>query len=111
MFGTLFEFDGANGSEPETSLIQGRDGNFYGVTAFGGVQNKGTIFKITPSGTLTTLYSFCAQSGLMALEDPPERLTIIVVYAISIIANMALYALIGLLSWLLLEPILKRPPR
>jgi uncharacterized repeat protein (TIGR03803 family) len=29
------------------------------VNTFGG----GTIFKITPSGTLTTLYSFCSQGG------------------------------------------------
>ena len=30
----------------------------------GGANRHGTIFKITPTGTLTTLYSFCAQSGL-----------------------------------------------
>lgn len=35
------------------------DGNFYWVTNGGGPGNGGTFFKITPSGTLTTLYSFC----------------------------------------------------
>jgi uncharacterized repeat protein (TIGR03803 family) len=48
-------------------LVQGTDGNFYGVTDSGGangvaVGGYGTVFKITPSGTLTTLHSFCSQS-------------------------------------------------
>ena len=37
-------------------------GNFYGVSA-GGAHGGGTVFKITPAGTLTTLYSFCAQAN------------------------------------------------
>ena len=59
---TLTSFNGTNGSYP-TALVQGNDGNFYG-TAGGGGSNKacvsgcGTIFKVTPAGTLTTLYSF-----------------------------------------------------
>ena len=44
------------------SLIQATDGNFYGTTGGGGVNNGGTIFRLTPSGTLTTLYDFCQQS-------------------------------------------------
>ncbi len=51
------------GLEPLAGLVQGTDGNFYGTTAFGGTNGEGTVFKITPSGTLTTLYSFCSQSG------------------------------------------------
>jgi uncharacterized repeat protein (TIGR03803 family) len=43
------------------SLIQSTDGNFYGVTAGGGANSDGTIFKITPAGKLTTLYNFCSQ--------------------------------------------------
>jgi len=39
------------------------DGNLYGTTRSGGPYDGGTVFKITPSGTLTTLYSFCAQAG------------------------------------------------
>lgn len=59
----LYSFAGgaANGATPQ-SLIQGTDGNFYGVTAQGGVgpcsQGCGTVFKLTPGGLLTTLYSF-----------------------------------------------------
>jgi len=45
------------------ALIQATDGNFYGTTYEGGANNGGTVFKITPGGTLTTLYSFCSQSG------------------------------------------------
>jgi uncharacterized repeat protein (TIGR03803 family) len=51
-------------------LLQATDGNFYGTTVYGGANTTGcggggcgTVFKITPSGTLTTLYSFCSQSG------------------------------------------------
>ena len=53
----------ADGAAPEAALIQASDGNFYGTTAGGGANNDGTVFKITPSGTLTTLYSFCSQSN------------------------------------------------
>jgi uncharacterized repeat protein (TIGR03803 family) len=39
-------------------LTLGTDGSFYGSTSEGGVDNFGTIFKITSEGDLTTLYSF-----------------------------------------------------
>lgn len=44
-------------------LVQGTDGNFYGTTSPGLLLGDGTVFKITPAGTLTTLYSFCEQAG------------------------------------------------
>jgi uncharacterized repeat protein (TIGR03803 family) len=49
--------DGGNPS-PHGSLVQSSDGNFYGTTFEGGPDGDGTIFKITPGGTLTTLYAF-----------------------------------------------------
>jgi len=55
---TLFSFDGIDGRGPQTPLVQGTDGNFYGTTNVGGANGYGTVFKITPSGALTTLYSF-----------------------------------------------------
>jgi uncharacterized repeat protein (TIGR03803 family) len=51
-----------DGSSPLDGLVQGTNGNFYGTT-LGGAHKHGTIFKITPSGSLTTLYSFCSQSS------------------------------------------------
>jgi uncharacterized repeat protein (TIGR03803 family) len=54
----------ADGSNPEAGLVQGTDGNFYGTTYSGGNNNRaGTVFKITPEGILTTLYTFCSASG------------------------------------------------
>ena len=64
---TIHRFDGTDGYDPYAGLVQGPDGNFYGTTYAGGPSNHceytgfkgcGTVFKITPSGTLTTLYNF-----------------------------------------------------
>jgi uncharacterized repeat protein (TIGR03803 family) len=69
---TTHSFDFTDGSGP-SALVQGTDGNFYGTTSWGGANSCviegtdygcGTIFKITPSGTLTTLYSFDGTDGL-----------------------------------------------
>jgi uncharacterized repeat protein (TIGR03803 family) len=55
-FKNLVSFDKTNGQNPvETTLVQGIDGNLYGTTQFGGANGEGTVFKISPSGTLTTL--------------------------------------------------------
>jgi len=57
-FRALGDFDGTNGAFPN-SLVQGLDGTFYGTTQTGGAYyGGGTVFKITPGGTLTTLYNF-----------------------------------------------------
>jgi uncharacterized repeat protein (TIGR03803 family) len=63
-FTTLVNFDGYNGFQPEFgSLIQGPDGNLYGTTPVGGANQYGTIFQLTPSGTVTTLYGFDFTDG------------------------------------------------
>ena len=62
-FTTLADFNVSNGAFPSGSLVQGTDGNFYGTTLSGGANGDGTVFKITSSGTLTTLYSFCSQTN------------------------------------------------
>jgi len=49
-----------DGEDPYGSLLQAYDGNFYGTTILGGAYGNGVIFRITPAGTLTTLYSFCS---------------------------------------------------
>ena len=56
----LYSFKGgvSDGADPANSLIQASDGNFYGMTAEGGANNFGTVFKITPAGSEVVLYSF-----------------------------------------------------
>lgn len=49
---------GANGSAPNSGLTEGTDGNYYGTTTYGGANNLGTIYRITPAGAQTVLYSF-----------------------------------------------------
>jgi uncharacterized repeat protein (TIGR03803 family) len=54
----IYDFDDVHGSAPNAGLTLGSDGNFYGTTTKGGADNFGTIFRVTGSGSLTTLYSF-----------------------------------------------------
>jgi uncharacterized repeat protein (TIGR03803 family) len=64
---TLFSFDLTDGEQPYAGLVQATNGDFYGTSSSGGSHcdevGCGTVFKITPSGKLTTLYNFCSQSG------------------------------------------------
>jgi uncharacterized repeat protein (TIGR03803 family) len=63
VFTTLALFDGTNGERP-LSLMQARDGNFYGTTGIGGTNGGyGTIFKMTADGALTSLFSFNRTNG------------------------------------------------
>jgi len=55
--------DCPDGGSPADGLVLAGDGNFYGTTTGGGANNAGTVFKMTPAGVLTTLYSFCAQKA------------------------------------------------
>jgi len=58
-----------DGSDPISGLVQAPDGNFYGTTAESGNKTAcggygcGTVFKLTPKGALTTLYTFCSQTN------------------------------------------------
>jgi uncharacterized repeat protein (TIGR03803 family) len=94
-FGTIFKIDASgtlttlynfcpqnncvDGGNPINGLLQASDGNFYGVTDYGGTGSNpgcdvtcGTIFKITPTGSLTVLHDFCTQGGVTCTDgyDP-----------------------------------------
>ncbi len=58
----MHNFDNTDGYFP-VALMQATDGNFYGTTA--GIDNEvnGSIFQMTPSGNLTTLYKFDGTDG------------------------------------------------
>jgi len=61
-FTTLHQFDNihgvVDGVNPYAGLTQGKDGNFYGTTYFGGTDGVGTVFRVTRAGAVTILHSF-----------------------------------------------------
>ena len=54
----LYSFNGNDGHFPSSSLVRDTAGNLYGTTSQGGTYDGGIVFKIDPTGTLTTLYNF-----------------------------------------------------
>jgi len=62
-YAVLHSFNGTDGANPRAGLLQATDGNLYGMTSYGGAYGYGSVFNITPDGTLTTIYSFCQQNG------------------------------------------------
>jgi len=84
---TLYNFcsqaNCSDGEFPEGGLVQGTDGNLYGTTSSGGsnvcqgsfgATGCGTVFRVTPSGELTTLYSFCSLENCANGSFPQEGL-------------------------------------
>jgi uncharacterized repeat protein (TIGR03803 family) len=71
---TLYSFcslaDCADGNYP-MALMLATDGNFYGMTGAGGANDLGTIFQITPSGSLTTEHSFDGTDGIVSEDFQP----------------------------------------
>jgi len=65
VFSTVYNFCSqggtacTDGEQPRMGLILDGNGYLYGTTLFGGANNRGTFYRITQSGELTTLYSFC----------------------------------------------------
>lgn len=66
---TLAKFNGTNEWQPFGPVVQATDGNFYGTTAFGGL-GYGNVYRMTPSGKITSIYSFCSQPNCADGETP-----------------------------------------
>ena len=52
-----------DGLFPQGGLVFDAKGNLYGTTVYGGAYGEGTVFKVTPWGKETVLYSFCSLSN------------------------------------------------
>jgi uncharacterized repeat protein (TIGR03803 family) len=68
MVSTVYNFTGVSGetSLPTTGLTLGSDGQLYGASALGGASGTGTLYRITPGGQYTLLYSFPSFAGTAA---------------------------------------------
>ncbi len=59
----LTSFNGTNGTAPYAGLTSNGNEEFYGTTSIGGINNKGTVFKVGTNGTITTLVHFNGTNG------------------------------------------------
>ena len=80
---TFKGFDGSpepwDGCRPYGTLVEGKDGNFYGTTYQGGdngTNNGGVVFKITPRGTYTIVHSFVWEAPAYDGQTPTAGLTL-----------------------------------
>jgi uncharacterized repeat protein (TIGR03803 family) len=63
-----------DGWGPEGGLIFDQKGNLYGTTEGGGAHGYGTVFKLSPKGKETVLYSFCVASYCPDGQEPSAKL-------------------------------------
>jgi len=74
-FSVVHNFTGGlDGNEPMSGLVMAPSGNFYGTTSGGGEYSSGSVFELTPTGTLTTLYNF---TGNADGGDPEAALVLV----------------------------------
>jgi|HubBroStandDraft_4_1064222.scaffolds.fasta_scaffold11639_3 uncharacterized repeat protein (TIGR03803 family) len=60
----VYAFTGGNdGGNPVAPPIEASNGNYYGTTQFGGINNQGTIYQVKESGSLTTLFPWGQTNG------------------------------------------------
>src|SRR5580700_6392918 len=73
-FTTLVKFNGTPHPANPWQLVQGIDGNIYGVTVAGGTNGTsstgGTFFRMTPAGKVSVLYSFCSLANCLDGTNP-----------------------------------------
>jgi uncharacterized repeat protein (TIGR03803 family) len=61
-------------TNPDGNLVQATNGNLYGTASYGGLYGQGAVFVVTPSGTVTTLYSFCEDTDCPDGAEPEGNL-------------------------------------
>lgn len=85
----------SDGAVPYDGLLLDAEGNLYGVTQVGGASNMGTVFKLSPDGTKTTLHSFAGgtEDGATPngdlIADPKAISTALLILAGPAIARVA----------------------
>jgi uncharacterized repeat protein (TIGR03803 family) len=74
-FKTLINFNNTNGDQPvDENLVQGLNGNLYGTTYLAGAHGNGQVFKMTPAGVISTVYSFCSVASCDDGNSPAAAL-------------------------------------
>ena len=69
----LHAFDGpTDGATPYAGLVQATDGNFYGVAAYYGAHERGTVFRISPTGTFAVVHAFSGPYYSSQLPELPD---------------------------------------
>jgi uncharacterized repeat protein (TIGR03803 family) len=53
-----FQQGSTDACEPEDNIVQGRDGNMYGVGVFCGTNGTGAVYKISPAGAESVVFNF-----------------------------------------------------
>jgi uncharacterized repeat protein (TIGR03803 family) len=71
----LYRFSGYpnDGGVAASGLVQGTDGNLYGGTFKGGVNDQGVLYQITTTGQYKLLYSFAERIGHGANSAPMQH--------------------------------------
>jgi len=77
-YSVLYNFGrkGGDATQSQNALVQGADGALYGASTYGGAYAYGSVFRLTPAGKVTVLYSFCREFYLSCPDgDMPNALT------------------------------------
>jgi uncharacterized repeat protein (TIGR03803 family) len=58
-FALVYSFTGnGDGAMPRAAVVQASDGYLYGTTSYGGINDSGTVYRVSTEGTFTMLYGF-----------------------------------------------------
>ena len=71
---TLYNFASTDGQSPTAGVVIDVSQSAFGTTSKGGANGQGTIFQLSPTNALTTLYSFCALANCSDGSAPVSRL-------------------------------------